>query len=252
MSSLNSRRIQAGRCCFQQQRGGRDRRLQTHPQRSGELESTAIDDAHTSPSLLQSSMYDVSVTGWDRGPFPTSKPMKSYARQLDERPQFHSPAKIFAKMKASVSRNTDGMQAGEKDVSVFLTPRKGAANTREAKWMTNETRTVDPIGAEAMTISPSKSPLHKPVPRSFPHRTQYRVPSPVRETRYELMERNEYTPVKNPGQVTPQVPLSHKATHSRSSNSVFGTRAIGQPQQLSNYEIGGRPIIGKGSVKNHS
>ena len=253
MPSFNARRIQAGRCCFQQQRGGRDRRLHTHPQLRGELQSTTVDDAHTSPSLLQSSISDGSVTSWDRLIFPTSKPMQSDSRLLDERAQFQSPAKIFAKLKANcVSRNTGGMQTHEEDEFVLLTPWKGAANTRKAKWMTNETRTVEPIGAEAMAISPTKSPQHKP-PKSFPLRTQYRVPSAVKDMRHAVIERNEYTPVRNPGQVSPQVPLSHKATHSTSSKYEFRTPAIGKQQKLSNYEIGERPrILGNGPVKNNS
>ncbi|CAL8295870.1 unnamed protein product [Arctogadus glacialis] len=221
--------------------GGRYRRLHTFPQRR-ELHSTAIDDEHTSPSLLQSSMYDGSVTGWDQDLFPTSKCIMSHDRPFFERSQFQSPAKVFAKLKASVSRNTGGMKTYEKDGSVLPTTSEGAANTQEAKLMTNETSTFDPIGAEAMIISPTKSPQHKP-PKSFLHCTKYRVPSPIRDTRHWLIKRDEYTPVKNPCQVTQQVPLSHKSMTLRSTKNVFRTPAIGQPQQLIHYESGGRPII---------
>ncbi|XP_030212512.1 mis18-binding protein 1 [Gadus morhua] len=238
MSTFNSTITEAGRYCFQQQRDGRDRRLHTHPQRR-ELHSTAIDDVHASPSLLQSSMYDGSVTGWDQDLFPTSKRMKSHVRP---RSPFQSPAKVFSKLKASVGRNTGGMKTYEKDGSVLPTTSEGAANTQEAKLMTNETSTFDPIGAEAMIIYPTKSPQHKPT-KSFLHCTKYRVPSPIRDTRHGLIKRNEYTPVKNPGQVTQQVPLSHKSMTLRSSKNVFRTPAIGQPQQLIHYESGGRPII---------
>ncbi|CAL8290726.1 unnamed protein product [Arctogadus glacialis] len=92
-----------------------------------------------------------------------------------------------------------------------------------------------------MIISPTKSPQHKP-PKSFLHCT-YRVPSPIRDTRHWLIKRDEYTPVKNPCQVTQQVPLSHKSMTLRSTKNVFRTPAIGQPQQLIHYESGGRPII---------
>ncbi|CAL8300395.1 unnamed protein product [Boreogadus saida] len=242
MSMFNSTIIGAGRYCFQQQRDGRDRRLHTHPQRR-ELHSTAIDDEHTSPSRLQSSMYDGSVTGWDQDLFPTSKRMKSHDRPFFEGSQFQSPAKVFSKLKASVGGKTGRMKTYEKDGSVLPTTSEGAANTQEAKLMTNETSTFDPIGAQAMIISPTKSPQHKP-PKSFLHCTKYRVPSPIRDARHGLIKRNEYTPVKNPGQVTQQVPLSHnKSMTLRPSQNVFRTPAIGQPQQLIHYEIGGRPII---------
>ncbi|KAG7275440.1 hypothetical protein CRUP_033173 [Coryphaenoides rupestris] len=128
----------------------RDRRIHTYPECSGGLQPTTLNDtAATGPSPSYSVLDDDGLICRHPVVFPDWKAMKSHDRPLYQRPQFQSPAKVFAKLKAKVLRDAGGTQtqhggevvsrSRENGASVFLTPRKGKEN------------------AEALTISPLRA-----------------------------------------------------------------------------------------------
>ncbi|KAK0153040.1 hypothetical protein N1851_005277 [Merluccius polli] len=201
---------------------------------------------------LDATVGDVSAMcgGPDMSVISTST-MKSYCHRLHQRPSHcQSPAKVFAKLKANVSRPHDGGTRAygdardrerERGGSALFTPRKVNATWTES----NETYSVGSDSAEALTVSPTRTTPRPVPPRSSSHLRSQRAESPpMEDMRTRLVGRRAYTPMETPGQVTAHVFKSPKSRpSSRSSKDLVRSPSKGQPQQFSSAEGGGRAAI---------